>query len=64
MAILHTRTMHQKRTVEVLHRMGLLITYEIARRALQSDALAIKQGIKEKAWTRALFSIIRYHELL
>lgn len=44
-----------KRMVEILHRMGLLVTYETVRRALNGNALAVSNELKDKAWNRGFF---------
>ena len=44
-----------KRMVEILHRIGLTVTYETVRRALHVNAKAVLAELKEKAWERRFF---------
>lgn len=44
-----------KRMVEILHRMGLLVTYETIRRALKENAKAISKQLEDKAWKSRFF---------
>ena len=41
-----------KRMVEVLHWMGLVLTYKTIQQALQKNADAVAKELQKKAWKR------------
>lgn len=54
-----------KRMAEILHRMGLTITYEMVRKTLQVNAKAVLAELREKAWEERFFlsyETMNFHE--